>query len=206
MSKKEIVIVDYGLGNVKSLVNAFRYIGADTCISNDKKIIKNAKKLVLPGVGAFDSGIKQLRKKRIFDTLNVCVLEKKIPILGICLGMQLFFSSSEEGKENGFGWIDGKATKFSNHILRVPHMGWNFALMSKNGKLFNSLPKKSYFYFVHSYYLSDILLEKKYPRLNTIYGKKFISAFEYKNIFACQFHPEKSQTHGLNFLKSFLNI
>ena len=204
--KKNIVIVDYGLGNIKSLVNAFNYIGAQIKVTDNKNTIKNADKIVLPGVGAFDSGIKELKKKKLFDTLNICVLEHNIPILGICLGMQLFFSKSEEGNESGFGWVKGKVKKIQTKKLRVPHMGWNKTEMNKKGGVFNSLSKDAYFYFVHSYCLDDCLIDDKYPKLTTKYEKRFLSAFEYKNLFACQFHPEKSQLNGLNVLKNFMNI
>jgi|TARA_B100000287_G_scaffold171333_1_gene161554 glutamine amidotransferase len=206
MQKESITIIDYGLGNIKSLVNAFNYIGANIKLSDSKETIRNSTKLVLPGVGAFDSGIKEIKKRKIYDILNECVLEKKIPILGICLGMQLFFSNSDEGKEKGFNWIKGTAKKFDNKNLTVPHMGWNYSKIREKGNLFNFLPKESYFYFLHSYYLDDGVINKKYPKLNTNYGNKFLSAFEYKNFFACQFHPEKSQTAGLIILKNFINF
>lgn len=206
MNKKKIIIVDYGLGNIKSLVNAFNYLEIKTEVSSDKQTIKNAEKLVLPGVGAFDSGVKQLKKRKIFDTINDRVVHNKIPILGICLGMQLFFTKSEEGIENGFNWLNGNAKKFKKRNLRVPHMGWNYTNMNIKQDFFNSLKKKSYFYFVHSYYLEENCINNKYPKLTTEYGKKFLSAFQYKNLFACQFHPEKSQIAGLNLLKNFSNI
>lgn len=208
MSKKEVTIIDYGLGNIKSLSNAFEYLGAKISISNNISKIKKSKKLVLPGVGAFDAGILLLRNKKIIKVLNHLVLEKKIPFLGICLGMQLIFEGSEEGKEKGFGWMKGVCRKFNfnKNSLNIPHIGWNKTNINKEGNLFESLCPEAYFYFVHSFYISKNCITNKNPRALTNYGFDFLSAFECNNIFGCQFHPEKSQVSGLKLLNNFLEF
>ena len=198
-----IVIIDYGMGNLRSVQKAFERIRVPVKISTKIDEIVHAEKLVLPGVGHFEHGVSNLKDKGFFDALNEVVFEKKIPILGICLGMQLMTEFSEEGNCNGFGWIKAKTQKFSfkNNGLKIPHMGWNNLTIRNKNSLFRDITTDNFFYFVHSYYVScdneaDVLTE-------TNYGNKFVSSFNKDNIFGCQFHPEKSHDSGLLILKNF---
>ena len=206
--QKEVTIIDYGLGNIKSLYNAFEYLGAKVNITNEISKIKKSKKIILPGVGSFDAGMNLLNKKNIVEILNTLVIEKKIPFLGICLGMQFLMDKSEEGNNNGFGWIKGICKKFdiNNNKLPVPHIGWSKTNIYLEGKIFESLGPESYFYFVHSFYIPSETIKKNNPKSLTNYGSNFLSAFEIENIWACQFHPEKSQMAGLKLLSNFLRI
>ena len=198
-----IVIIDYGLGNIASISNMFRKLGIEAVISSDLDIINDAEKLILPGVGAFDEGMRQLSSYGFLDILNKKVLEEKTPILGICLGVQLFTKSSEEGKIDGLGWInvETKRFNFSNKDLKIPHMGWNSVEQKKSSKLFNDVHENPRFYFVHSYHLAcsnqqDVLATSDY-------GFEFVSAVEVGNIYGVQFHPEKSHKFGMRLLKNF---
>lgn len=201
-----IVIIDYGMGNLRSVQKAFERIRLPAAISSNVNDIKTAEKLVLPGVGHFERGIGNLKDRGLFELLNEQVQDKKKPILGICLGMQLMTEFSEEGNCNGFGWLKAKTQKFSfkSNGLKIPHMGWNNLFIRNNDTIYRDTTLENFFYFVHSYYVfceneSDILAE-------TEYGIKFVSSFQKKNIFGCQFHPEKSHDSGLQILKSFAEI
>ena len=201
-----IVIVDYGMGNLRSVQKAFERIRVPVNISANIDEILNAEKLVLPGVGHFEQGVSNLKDSGLFDALNQVVIEKKIPILGICLGMQLMTNFSEEGNCEGFGWIKGKTKRFSfqGNGLKIPHMGWNNLSIKKTDSIYNGITADNFFYFVHSYYVTcdneaDVLTE-------TNYGNKFVSSFNKDKIFGCQFHPEKSHDSGLQILKSFAEM
>jgi len=203
-----IVIIDYGLGNLGSIQNMLKKIGERSIISADISDIKNAEKLILPGVGAFDNGIKNLQKMGLIPLLNKKVLLSKIPILGICLGMQLFTRKSEEGQLAGLGWIDAKTIrfKFNDEKIKpkIPHMGWNTIKIKKESSLFTDMREDIRFYFAHSYYVvcdheQDILTE-------THYGFDFVSSLEKNNIMGVQFHPEKSHKFGMKLLKNFTEL
>jgi len=201
-----IVIIDYGMGNLRSVQKAFERIRIPAAISSNLSEIENAEKLVLPGVGHFERGISNLKDRGFFELLNELVRDKKKPILGICLGMQLMTEFSEEGNCNGFGWLKAKTQKFSfkSNGLKIPHMGWNNLSIKKSDTIFKDITTDNFFYFVHSYYVScdnetDILTE-------TSYGNGFVSSFQSGNIFGCQFHPEKSHDKGLQLLKNFAEI
>ncbi|PJE81448.1 imidazole glycerol phosphate synthase subunit HisH [Candidatus Pacearchaeota archaeon CG10_big_fil_rev_8_21_14_0_10_32_42] len=200
-----IVIIDYGLGNLNSVLNALTLLGIKAEISRDPEKIKNADKLILPGVGAFKEGIQNLEKFGLVEVLNNEVLVKKKPILGICLGMQLFCKKSyEDGEHEGLGWIDAEVIKFEFKKLRVPHMGWNDVECETTSPLFKGGDKIQTFYFVHSYY--PLPKDQKIVTGVCNYGIDFCASFEKENIFATQFHPEKSQTEGLEILKKFGQI
>jgi glutamine amidotransferase len=202
-----IVIVDYGLGNPGSILNMLRYLDIEATISDNSSVISNAKKLILPGVGSFDNGIKNLKTSGLYDVLMQKVLGQKIPILGICLGMQLMTINSEEGIENGFGWIDAVTKKFDftpERGLKVPHIGWNRVNTENPNIIMYELQDISKFYFVHSYYVScrrphDIVC-------STTFGIDFTSVFAKDNIYGCQFHPEKSHKYGMQLLKNFNSL
>jgi len=199
-----LVIIDYKMGNLRSVQKAFEKIGCNAIISNDKDIILNAKKLVLPGVGAFKDGMKHLEELDLIETLNKKVLEDKIPILGICLGMQLLSKKSyENGETEGLGWIDAEVIKFEfdNKNLKVPHVGWNEVIFQdEDNLLFSNIENHKDFYFVHSYYFKP---HENVTTTTTDYGFEFTSSINKNNIFATQFHPEKSQKNGLQILKNF---
>jgi glutamine amidotransferase len=201
-----IVIIDYGMGNLRSVQKAFEKIKIPAKVSSNIEDILNADKLVLPGVGHFERGIHNLRERGLYGAINEVVLEKKKPILGICLGMQLMTEFSEEGNCKGFEWIKAKTQRFAfqNSALKIPHMGWNNLFIKNPDSLYKGIENNNLFYFVHSYYITcenvnDILTE-------TMYETKFVSSFRKNNIYGCQFHPEKSHDAGLLILKNFTLI
>jgi len=211
--KMSIVVIDYGSGNLKSaskaLENAASNINSNSkiVVTSDPKIIKKADKIVLPGQGSFRDcylGIKKI--SGLNETLNEFVLEKKKPILGICVGMQLFAKTGYESQETkGFGWIDAKVRKISNmnNKIKIPHMGWNELEFKKDYFLFSNIKNKSHFYFIHSY---EFVTKKKGCVVATVnYGNSIIATVAKENIIGTQFHPEKSQKNGLIILENFLN-
>jgi len=202
-----ITIIDYGVGNLNSIVNIIKYLGGECRIAQSSHDILNADKLILPGVGSFDLGMESLQIMEIVDSLNIAVQQKKIPILGICLGMQLMTIKSEEGKLQGLGWIDAEVKKFlfeNGSTLKTPHMGWNLVQVKKKNPVISYSDIDLRFYFVHSYYVQ--LKDNNLSLAQTNYGIDFCSAFQRDNIFGVQFHPEKSHRHGMNLIKSFMNI
>ena len=203
-----IVIVDYGMGNLGSVLNMLKKIGTRARISSSVEDIEKADKLILPGVGAFDNGIKHLKKLNLLSVLNEKVLNCKTPILGICLGMQLLSQESEEGVSKGLGWIDGKVVKFkfngNNQSLKIPHMGWNLAMANKQSELLQGFDREIRFYFVHSYHM--ICINKSDVLMETEHGYRFTSAVQRDNIFGVQFHPEKSHRFGMKLLKNFCEL
>ena len=202
-----IVLIDYGMGNLRSVQKKFIMVGADVKISSDPKVITNANKLVLPGVGHFNNGIKKLKESKIWESLNKKVLVEQTPILGICLGMQLMAKYSEEGEVEGLGWFDANVIKFQvkNHLkYKVPHIGWNNTIIAKKSELFHGIPTNALFYFVHSYHVicknhEDILT-------TTEYEYQFTSSIQKDNIYGTQFHPEKSHDWGELVFQNFVNL
>ena len=202
-----ITIVDYKTGNLGSIQNILKRIGEKSIISSDKDEIAGASKLILPGVGSFDTGMGNLMNLDLIDILNKKVMIEKIPVLGICLGMQLLSKKSGEGSLPGLGWIDGETVRF-NFIntteYKIPHLGWNFIRQNKESKLFSEMIPASRFYFVHSYFFKandqeDILT-------STTYETEFTSAIERGNIIGVQFHPEKSHKFGMKLLKNYVDF
>lgn len=196
-----ITIIDYGVGNLGSISNMLNKIGHKCIITSDQGKINSAEKLILPGVGSFDKCMQNLQESKLINTLNQRVLIDKIPILGICVGMQLMTNHSEEGKIKGLNWVDAQVIKFKSDELKVPHMGWNIINHTKKSILFTELTSEKRFYFVHSYYVScnnksDILT-------TTPYCTNFVSSFEKNNIFGVQFHPEKSHKFGMHLIENF---
>ena len=198
-----VVIIDYGMGNLRSVQKAFERIKVPVKVSSNSADILSADKLVLPGVGNFERGVGNLKERKIYEDLNEMVLSKKKPILGICLGMQLMTEFSEEGNCKGFGWIQAKTQKFKfqSNELKIPHMGWNNIITKKNDLLYEGVDQNTFFYFVHSYFITcnqevDIITE-------TNYGLNFVSSFRNDNVYGCQFHPEKSHDSGLILLRNF---
>jgi len=199
---KRVVIIDYGMGNTASVKKAFNKLGAETLISADPKEIHLATHIVLPGVGAFPDGIRNLKEGGLAETLNKKILEEKIPFLGICLGMQLIAEKSFEfGAHDGLGWIKGDVRKLEVNGLRLPHVGWDNIEVSPDEQMFQGITDFN-FYFVHSYHL--ICGEKNVVTSVCQYGEKFLASLRKDNIWATQFHPEKSQTSGLRLLENFL--
>jgi len=203
-----IVIIDYGLGNARSILNMLRKIGVEAIISSNTADIEKAHKLILPGVGALKQAMINLNDLGLVSVLNKKVIIDKTPILGICLGLQLFTKRSEEGNINGLGWIDAETVRFkfdkSRTDLKIPHMGWNLVDVKKKSHIFDGSCHDSRFYFVHSYHL---LCENEQDILSvTTHGYEFASSIERGNIFGVQFHPEKSHKFGMKLLKNFVDL
>ena len=200
-----IAIIDYDAGNIKSVEKALKTLGQEVIVTRDAEIILKADIVILPGVGAFGDAMGKLHDYGLVDVIYK-VVEKNTPFLGICLGLQLMFESSEEtpGVE-GLGILKGKIVKIpENGDLKIPHMGWNSLHFQNNGRLFANLPQDSYVYFVHSYYLQAD--DESIVKATTDYSTCIHASVEKDNVFACQFHPEKSSDVGLTILKNFCSL
>ena len=201
-----IGIVDYNMGNLASVINAFAKVGADARVERDPAKLQEYDKLILPGVGAFGDAMENLQKRGMDEAIKHYAASGK-PLLGICLGMQLLFESSEEfGSHTGLELIPGKVLAFDeekfDHPLKVPHMGWN-ELFRTDNSLFEGLPKEFYLYFVHSFHA---VCDDKYAIGKTYYGYEFVSAVQHNNIYGIQPHPEKSHSNGLRIIENFANL
>ena len=200
-----IAIIDYDAGNIKSVEKALEYLGQETVVTNDSKLIKSADKVVLPGVGSFGDAMERLNKYGLTDTIRE-VADMGKPFLGICLGLQLLFDSSEESPGvEGLGILPGKIIRFpEDKGFKIPQIGWNNLEINPKARLFKGLPENPYVYFVHSYYL-----KAKNPddvAASTFYSTQIHASVERGNVFACQFHPEKSSEVGLKILKNFIDL
>ena len=205
-----LTIIDYGTGNLNSIKNMLKKAGyKDVVISGVPEDIERAEKLILPGVGAFDFGMDQLTNRPFYDLLNQKVLVDKVPILGICLGVQLFTESSEEGKMPGLGWIKGKTIRFRQDQMeggsrKVPHMGWGEVNLRKASRLFEGMYDTPRFYFVHTYHV--VCEDQEDELVAGSYGYPFTAGVEFENIVGVQFHPEKSHKYGMKVLSNFVNL
>jgi glutamine amidotransferase len=195
-----IVIIDYGTGNLRSVEKALQALGIPSVITRSKTEIKNASGIILPGVGAFDPAINELRKVGLEDVILEEIALKK-PFLGICLGMQLLFSKSSEGEQSGLNVLKGTAKKFPASSLSVPHMGWNRLIIKRPSPILDGIESGAMMYFAHSYYVAPD--EESIVSAETDYGINFASVISKDNLFGIQFHPEKSSEAGLKLLKNF---
>lgn len=199
----KLVIVDYGMGNLKSVMSAIHYLGYDdVLLSNDPKVLASADRLILPGVGNYAMAMKRINDLDLTSIVRNLALVEKKPILGICLGMQLMGqSSTEDGFNTGLGLIDAIVEAFSMRELKIPHVGYNQVIPTENSRLYNGIDLQPDYYFTHSFRMQS---ESNIGQSNCLYGDEFIASFEVDNIAGVQFHPELSQTNGLKLLKNFI--
>lgn len=200
-----IALIDYDAGNIRSVEKALLKLGQDVCVTRDRETLLRADHVILPGVGAFGDAMEHLNAYGLADVIHE-IVEKKTPFLGICMGLQLLFERSDEAPGvEGLGILKGEILRIPDQEgLKIPHMGWNALEFPREGKLFQGLPKTPYVYFVHSYYLKA--REESIVKAVTHYGVEIHASVEKDQIYACQFHPEKSGETGLLILKNFLNI
>jgi len=203
-----IAIIDYGLGNVLAFVNVYNRLNIPVTVAKSVDDLANATKLILPGVGSFDHAMQQLDQSGMRQTIEQLVRQRGVPILGICVGMQMLAQSSDEGKLPGLGWIDGKVKKFDALTMprgtNLPHMGWNDVMPAEDGGLFKGLEQDARFYFLHSYYFECNQQSSILAR--TDYGVQFSCAVRRENVYGVQFHPEKSHHFGSQLLSNFAEI
>jgi glutamine amidotransferase len=203
-----ITIINYGLGNIKAYEKVYKSLNIDTQFATSSKHLLTATKIILPGVGSFDFAMKQLYKSGMRDTLEKRVLIDQIPVVGICVGMQMLADESEEGSEKGLGWIRGSVRKFDESLIpfktRLPHMGWNTINPKKDVMIFESIEANSRFYFLHSYYFEN--QDSSEIICTTEYGITYSSAVNKANIYGIQFHPEKSHSNGVTLLQNFAKL
>ncbi len=204
---KKVAIVNYGMGNLDSVCRAVEECGEEPVITNDPGEIKTADLIIIPGVGAFKEGVANIKKANLDVVIKEQIFSKKVPLLGICLGMQLLATKGyEDGETNGLGWIEGEVVRFKSFSssVRIPHVGWNEVHFVSSSPLFEGLTSGKDFYFVHSYYF--VCKRKKNELAKTPYCNEFASVIGQDNIFGVQFHPEKSQKAGFKILRNFLAL
>lgn len=203
-----ITIVDYGLGNIKAFLNAFKHLNIEARTAQTAAELKDATKVILPGVGAFDHAMERLDHSGMRETLDDLALRQQVPVLGVCVGMQILVKSSEEGERPGLGWIDGRVRGLSSldadGNLCLPHMGWNDVRPMPGVKLFEGLENDARFYFLHSFFVQCVSQLNVAASAN--YGAEFSCAVQSSNIFGVQFHPEKSHHFGTRLLKNFAEL
>lgn len=201
-----VSVVDYGLANIRSVVNALACFEVDVEIAETGEALAQADRIVLPGVGSFDAGMRGLNERGHTDALHKSVVEGGTPFLGVCLGLQFLFAKSEEGSEAGLGWIDGTVTRFPDgaDAPKVPHMGWDSVEPARESRLMHALEPPVDFYFVHSFYVPDDGAAAESATGYCDHGRRFVAALERENICAVQFHPEKSQLAGMKLLETFV--
>ena len=202
-----LVVIDYGINNSSSVVRMIQKVGGNVRLGTKPHDLLEASKIVLPGVGHFDEGMKLLNESGFSESIKECVLNKKIPVLGICLGMQLLCECSEEGTQKGLGLVPAEVLHLedsSREELKIPHMGWNTLEITRPNPLIQESPEEQRFYFVHSYYVQPKSDELCIAR--TLYGTKFCSALNSENIFGVQFHPEKSHRFGISLMRKFVGL
>ncbi|GAA4457323.1 imidazole glycerol phosphate synthase subunit HisH [Nibrella saemangeumensis] len=202
----KVVVVDYGMGNLRSVHNKFRRMDVDCCLSADPTVIQQAQALILPGVGHYGKAMDRLRQLDLLQLLHDRVLGEQVPVMGICLGMQLLMEHSEEGDAAGLGWIRGNTVRFrfDQTRLKVPHIGWNSVENVRPHPILEGLQPDELFYFVHSYHVD--LADPADALHRTHYGYPFVSAVQRDNIFGFQYHPEKSQDAGVTLFRNFVNL
>ena len=203
-----ITIVNYGSGNISAIGNIYERLRIPYKVAHTPEEVTGAEKIILPGVGAFDETISKLDHSGFRKVLDEEVLQNKVPVIGICVGMQILAKSSEEGSLPGLGYIDGTVKKIDKSLLphkpKLPHLGWNAVELNKNTRLFEGIDTAEGFYFLHSYYFECTNDEDVMTR--TQYGKNFASSVNHNNIYGVQFHPEKSHHNGMNLLKNFAGL
>jgi imidazole glycerol-phosphate synthase subunit HisH len=203
-----IGIINYGSGNIYAIANLYKRLDIPYILTDNHDELRTVSKLILPGVGAFDETMKMLNNSGLKNLLDELVLEKNIPILGVCVGMQIMANSSEEGKLDGFGWIKGTVKKFEKKLLlhkpHLPHLGWNEIEIKQYSPLLHEIDPSTGFYFLHSYYFC--CENEASIMATTKYGKDFSSAVNHKNVYGVQFHPEKSHRNGIQLFKNFANL
>ena len=203
-----IALIDYGLGNIQAFVNVYNRLGIPVTVAKTSRELEAADKLILPGVGAFDYAMKLVEASGMRNTLNHLVLSRRVPILGICVGMQILANSSDEGKSNGLGWIPGHVRSLKSEpdlaTLPLPHMGWNDVQVTGGHMLFKGLKGESRFYFLHSYFFECLHQESVIATVS--YGIDFCCAVQSDNVYGVQFHPEKSHQFGADLLKNFAEL
>jgi glutamine amidotransferase len=205
--KTMLAVINYNLGNLRSICAAMDRLDVDYCCTSDPTIISSATSLILPGVGSFPDGMRNLHELQLVEVLQNLVLGKKVPILGICLGFQLMADwGFEFGSNSGLGWIRAKVSRFDDlgKSFRVPHVGWNDCVRVKDSPLFNEVPHEALFYFTHSYCMTCDDLDDVVAYSD--HGSSFVAGIQKENIFGTQFHPEKSQLHGLTLLRNFVTL
>ena len=202
-----IAVIDYGMGNLGSIIHSLKRIDVSATVTSDPKCVRTARKIILPGVGSFDRGMQNLKNNNLIPSLEEQILDNKVPVLGICLGMQLFSRWSDEGGVEGLGWIEAKTRRFNfcqeKGRLKVPHMGWN-AIRPGNHPLLSGITGDDRFYFVHSYHIGEI--NDEFIIGTTSYGYDFPSVICKDNIMGIQCHPERSHKSGIRILKNFMNL
>lgn len=203
-----VAVIDYGMCNLGSVLNMFKKVGVAAYAASSAHEIASASRIVLPGVGQFENGVRELRSRGLWDVLDNIAKDGRVPILGICLGMQLLLESSEEGQAQGFGWIPGRVRRFGARSgsapLKVPHMGWSQVSVARDSFLWRDLPPNPRFYFVHSYLCDPV--DAAVTIGHCEYGEKFCAALQFNNIVGVQFHPEKSHRFGMALLRNFVSL